>query len=83
MGGAPTVEVELELRLVFAEIKLQLVSRRERMKVESILRVVSDANYDASKLCRHVRRIDECKRILKDSRDKEQAGGVFIEHREK
>lgn len=37
--------------LFFAKISLQLVSRRARTEAENTIRQISDANFDADKLC--------------------------------
>lgn len=67
----------LKFCLVFAETTQQLVSIGGKNEVEKIAGLVSDATSDASELCRHVKRVDKCKRILDDIRDADQAEEGF------
>lgn len=69
-----TKEAVLEFRLVFAKVLLQLERTESMKEVQNIIPLVSDANFDADELRRHVRKIDGCKRTVHDSRDKELAG---------
>lgn len=62
-----TEEVAAEFCLVFAEKALQLVSRRPRKKVDSILRLVSVANFDAGALRQDVKGINDCKQLKNNS----------------
>lgn len=59
--------------LLFAEIPLQLVSRRTRRGDYSISRLVYDDNFDTGELCWHVKGTDGCKRIQSDSGDEKIA----------
>lgn len=72
-----TKEGVSEFWLVFVRTALQLVTRRERKEVRSIIRLGSDAIFGADELRRHVKGIHGCKRTLDDSRDKELAEGSF------
>lgn len=73
----PTKEAMAEFCLVFAEAALQVVNTKARKKVENIIRLIYDGNFDADELCWHVSRIDDCKRLLEHSRDKELAEDCF------
>lgn len=75
MEGAESVEEEIatkdavpEYCLVFAETALQLMTRGARKEVGNTIQLVSDVNFNAGKPHRRVKEVDDCKRILKDSR---------------
>lgn len=68
VGEVPSEVAVPEFFLTFGKISLHLVTRRRRRKVENIVGLVSDANYDARELCRHMKAVDDCKRILDDSK---------------
>lgn len=53
------------------------MSTERQKEVENNIQIISDGNFDANELWRHVKRIDDCKRILDDSRDKEVAKECF------
>lgn len=53
---------------------MQLVSRNAEKEVESLVQLASDRKFDKGKLSRHVKRLDDWKRILVDNRDEYLAG---------
>lgn len=67
----------LELSSFFAESELQLISRKSTTKVEHIMQLVSDINFDADELRRRVKKNGDCKRILNDGGDEELAREGF------
>lgn len=64
---------------VCAEITLQPASKRGKMEVEHINRVVSDSDSDVGKLRRLVKRTSYSKRKQDESRDDQLAGESFTE----
>lgn len=62
-----------EFCLVFAEISLHVIKRRERKEVENIIRLFSDASSAGTAPRWHVKEIDGCKRIWNDTKNKELA----------
>lgn len=67
-GEALTEETVPESCLVFAEIALQPRNIGARHEVESIIRPVLYDSFDAGNLFRHVKKTDDCKRILHSNR---------------
>lgn len=63
--------------MFFARTALKVVNRGRRKKVESIIRTASDGSSGADALCRHVKGIDQCRRILNSTRDKNLVGDGF------
>lgn len=47
----------------FAEFAVQLMRRNERHEVQKLINVMFDAFFDAKKLRRHARRVQDCKRV--------------------
>lgn len=41
------------------------------------MQIVSGADFDAAELCRHVKKVEDCKRLLKDSRNETRAAKGF------
>lgn len=64
----PINEEILVVCLVFAETALQPMSRKTRNKIEKIIPLVSDSNFDTGELRSHVKEIQHCKRIFDDCR---------------
>lgn len=73
-GEEPTRERKMEFCLLVARISLQLASKEERWELENIIRIVSDASFDAGGHCRQVKNTDDRKRMLEDSRNWTLAG---------
>lgn len=73
----PREEVVSEFSVFFAEIALQLVSRGRRKEVQNTLRLVSDVNFGANGLRRHMMEAENCKRISEDGNKKELARKNF------
>lgn len=75
-GGVKDLIKELvrEFSLSFAEDTLQLVTGRARKEVGNVVRLVSDAKFQTSKLCQYMKKTDDCKRILDDSKSEKRPG---------
>lgn len=58
-----------ELRSRVAEIALLLVKRGGQNEVENITQAVLGASFDARELRLHEKKVDDCKRLLENSRD--------------
>lgn len=69
-----------ELSLLFPEILLQLPNRGEKMEIGKVIRLISDANFDAGEYLRHLKEVDDRKGVLKDWRDDEPGEGSFTKN---
>lgn len=55
--------------MLFAETVLQLVSREAKKEVGNIIPLNFDPNIEAGELCPHVKRLDDCKQIVNESKE--------------
>lgn len=55
--------------LFIAQIALLLVKREARKEAENIIQLIFDDNFDVAELGRHVKKIENSKLVLDDSRD--------------
>lgn len=65
----PPEKADLGFFLSFAGSALQLIDRRARKEAEYIHHLFSGASFDAGERHRHVKKFDDCKQRLEDSRD--------------